>query len=244
MVQRVNKEHFLCVTVPGTEQKVLLTPTGELPGGNYLDPAGKQQLVISHAEQKCTGVAPLSTEMEAEMSAAESLRSSVDAAMNSYKADKLPDAVVTTYGQKSGGTCTVTCCIGICTMSAANYWAGLWRSEWKLVATDGASSGALTGRVQCNVHYFEDGNVQLDDTKTFSCSVPLSADVGAAFRKAVATHEASAMASVEEIYQHMSDSVLAGLRRRLPVTKMKFDWENKAAVHNLAKDLNTLKAGK
>ena len=31
---------------------------------------------------------------------------------------------------------------------------------------------------------------------------------------------------------------------RLPVTKMKFDWENKAAVHNLAKDLNTLKAGK
>jgi hypothetical protein len=35
--------------------------------------------------------------------------------------------------------------------------------------------------------------------------------------------------------------VLNALRRRLPITKVKFDWDNKAAVHKLAADLTAAK---
>ena len=42
---------------------------------------------------------------------------------------------------------------------------------------------------------------------------------------------------MEETYATMSETVLQGLRRRLPVTRVKFDWENKASVHKLASEL-------
>ena len=42
---------------------------------------------------------------------------------------------------------------------------------------------------------------------------------------------------LEDIYSNMSDTVLQGLRRRLPVTRVKFDWDNKASVHKLASEL-------
>ena len=43
------------------------------------------------------------------------------------------------------------------------------------------------------------------------------------------------------IYQTLSESVLNALRRRLPITKVKFDWDNKASVHKLASELNAAK---
>ena len=45
---------------------------------------------------------------------------------------------------------------------------GRWRSVWKV--SNGGND--ITGRIRVNVHYFEDGNVQLetDTTKTISGS--------------------------------------------------------------------------
>jgi len=39
----------------------------------------------------------------------------------------------------------------------------MWRSHWVLEFTTRSKSGTLKGTVHSNVHYFEDGNVQLDD---------------------------------------------------------------------------------
>ena len=44
------------------------------------------------------------------------------------------------------------------------------------------------------------------------------------------------MTKLEDIYSNMSESVLQALRRRLPVTRTKFDWD-KLAVAKLASDL-------
>ena len=94
-------------------------------------------------------------------------------------------------------------------------------------------------QVTLNVHYFEDGNVQLDDKVVFQCELPATADqVGGAFVKKVRDSEQGLVAKLEEVYTNMSDNVLQGLRRRLPITKTKFDWD-KAAVAKLAQDLQT-----
>lgn len=169
MVMRVNKDKFLAVDVPGAGYRVLLTPEGQLGGGlNFLDPEGMQALTISHAEQRCTGTRPLQGAVRAECEGAEQLRQSVHRAMQRYAAEFLPEATVTTYGFKRGGTSRVTCCVGRCNLNLSNYWAGLWRSSWTLELGEGASSGSLTGSVACNVHYFEDGNVQLEDGTKFA----------------------------------------------------------------------------
>lgn len=44
-----------------------------------------------------------------------------------------------------------------------NYWTGGWQSEWTL-SVNKKGSAKLEGRIRINVHYFEDGNVQLNST--------------------------------------------------------------------------------
>lgn len=244
MVMRVNRDKFLAVEVPGAGYRVLLTPEGQLGGGHtFLDPQGRQALLISHAEQRCTGVKALDAATSAACEGAERVRASVHAAMSRYAADKLPDATVTTYGFVRGGKQQVTCCVGRCNMNLSNYWSGLWRSSWTLEVSEGAASGQLSGSVACNVHYFEDGNVQLDDGTKFTQSIEVRGDVGAAFVSAVCELEAGFIASMEDIYTTLSESVLNALRRRLPITRVKFDWDNKASVHKLATGLNAFKMG-
>ena len=85
--------------------------------------------------------------------------------------------------------------------------------------------------------YSNGGNVQLDDKAVFQRECPAGADVvGSEFVGKVREIEQQFAAKLEEIYSTMSDSVLQGLRRRLPVTRTKFDWD-KLAVAKLAGDL-------
>ena len=44
----------------------------------------------------------------------------------------------------------------------SNFWAGRWRSVWNLFPS------SLDGSIHAQVHYYEDGNVQLNSTKDFS----------------------------------------------------------------------------
>jgi len=235
LVAKVNSSNFLAVTVPGENRQVLLTPFGDLGDGTFLDPKGQQRLIIDHVKQVCKRTDALSPAQQASLETKH--RNDVDLAMNLYAADKLPDAVVTTYGSKSGSTIKITSCIGRCALNLNNYWAGLWRSHWVLEFTEGSKSGKLTGTVRSNVHYFEDGNVQLDDGTKFTCELKFSKGVGEAMAAQVLEYEMEFNQGMEDIYVSMSEQVLQGLRRRLPVTRVKFDWDNKASVHKLASEL-------
>lgn len=108
---------------------------------------------------------------------------------------------------------------------------------------EGASSVRLIGAIHAFVHYFEDGNVQLDDTVSFDDTIEVATGLPSIFVKNVRELESGFMSAMETVYTTMSESVLHGLRRRLPITKVKFDWENKAAVHKLATDLTGTKLG-
>lgn len=243
LLARVNKEKFAAVAVGGGS-KVLLTPHGELPGGLFLDPSGQCALEVDHKARTASKTAePLSPAQLASLQGASSLRDPVDSAMQRYCASVLPSGVVTTYGSMGAGV-KVVCCSAGDVSDLSNYWAGQWLSEWSLEVPMGGSIGQLTGKVSCNVHYFEDGNVQLDDKVVFQCELPAGADeVGPAFAAKVREYEQGFIAKLEDIFQNMSDSVLKGLRRRLPITGNKFDWD-KNAVAKLARDLGSLAATK
>jgi len=218
-------------------RKVLITPHGELPGGTFLDPAKGVALDVDHKALTATESSePLPAATLASLQAASELRSTIDAEMTRYVSTFLPSGVVTTYGSSGAGT-KVVCCMSARASELNNYWAGLWLSEWTLEVPTGGSIGTLTGKVAVNVHYFEDGNVQLDDKIVFQCELAATpAEVGPAFVSKVKESEQSFMAKLEDIYSNLSESVLQGLRRRLPVTRMKFDWD-KIAVAKLASDL-------
>lgn len=110
LMVKVNSTSFLAVDVPGEGRKVLITPFGDLGDGTFLDPMGLQRLTIDHGKQVCTSAEALSGAEAASLDAHE--KGQVDAAMTRYAANKLPDAVVTTYCKVVGTATQITCCIG------------------------------------------------------------------------------------------------------------------------------------
>lgn len=238
LLARVNKEKFAAVSVDGGKS-VLITPHGELPDGLYLDPSGPCALEVDHKALTATKSAtPLSGAQLGALQGGAAIREAVDREMQAYCKVHVPGSTCTTYGT-SGAGIKVVCCTSTRAAELSNYWAGLWMSEWTLEVPMGGSIGTLTGKVQVHVHYFEDGNVQLDDKVVFQSELPASAEeVGGAFAKKVKECEQGLLAKLEETYTSMSDNVLQGLRRRLPITKTKFDWD-KVAISKLAADLQS-----
>lgn len=162
LLARTNKEKFAIVTAEG--RKVLLTPKGELPNGTFLDPNdGGSVLTVNHKGLTATRSGePLSAEQRNSIVLSTPLRDEVDAQMQRYCSEWLPGGVCTTYGS-AGSSVKVVCCISVLDAELCNYWAGAYRAEWTLEVPAGGSTGQLTGKIFINVHYFEDGNVQLDD---------------------------------------------------------------------------------
>lgn len=54
---------------------------------------------------------------------------------------------------------------------AKNYWNGRWRSQWEVPSLEkGSGSVEVNGIARINVHYYEDGNVQLSTKKNLLAS--------------------------------------------------------------------------
>lgn len=104
--------------------------------------------------------------------------------------------------------------------SPSNFWNGRWRSSYSL----SPSSGTLTGLIQVDVHYYEDGNVRLITSKKLDLKVgsdPSAAEVV----KAIAVAERKYQEELNRGFAGLSEGAFKGLRRQLPVTRQKVEWE-------------------
>ncbi|KAL9601843.1 MAG: hypothetical protein Q9179_002734 [Wetmoreana sp. 5 TL-2023] len=113
--------------------------------------------------------------------------------------------------------------------SPQNFWNGRWRSTY--LFTPSPSTPSLTGTINVDVHYYEDGNVRLTTSKKVS-EMKVEASVGLS-PTALAAQVVRKIAAVEKGYQEelhrgfarLSEGEFKGLRRQLPVTRQKVEWE-------------------
>jgi len=95
----------------------------------------------------------------------------------------------------------------------------------------------LKGSIKINVHYFEDGNVQLHSALDKSVNVNISSDdaTGKEVAKAIEKIETDFQTQLEDMYVNMHRTTFKAMRRFYPVTREKMNWTT--SVHSLASEV-------
>ncbi|KAJ3476636.1 hypothetical protein NLI96_g11028 [Meripilus lineatus] len=115
-----------------------------------------------------------------------------------------------------------------------NFWSGRWRSEYIV----DLAARSLEGKIL----------VQLATTQTVSLNLPpaiTSTNANASASKVIAlieTEEGKYQSTLSDAYSEMGEKTFKGLRRALPMTRSKLDWD-KVLGYKLGAELSANKGG-
>jgi len=228
-----NKDQLLPVKLGESEVQGIVTDHNDLGDGRFSDPRSKQSFKYDHLRKEATDLQPWTTDCEG----AEGLRSAIETEIVGYVKNHYKHGVTAVFSKEAGKSFVV--CIEDHQYSPKNFWNGRWRSQWT-VNINGSKAEVL-GVLKVQVHYYEEGNVQLVSSKEVKENISVGSDLetSKALVKLMKDSEEEYQSGISENYQTMSDTTFKALRRALPVTKTKVDWD-KIANYSIGKALKNL----
>ncbi|KAI8357041.1 F-actin-capping protein subunit alpha [Mortierella sp. GBAus27b] len=210
-------EELATVDIPGIEGKAIVSKHGQIENDRFLHPKSNKAFKLDHFRQIASDPADHTVDPEIE-----DLRKVIENDVELYVADRYTEGVVSVYGTNG----VITIAIVHSQYSPTNFWNGRWRSVWTL----DTSTSAVKGTIHVKVHYYEDGNVQLETTKEVDERLSKTSsdphkDISKALVDIISSSEQKYQVALNESYSEMAEGTFSGLRRALPYTRMKIDWD-------------------
>jgi len=215
------KDQLTPVTVDGLDHPALITEHNDLGGSRYYDPRSKQSFKYDPLREEASDLTAHTPD-----ATAESWRSALESLWATYAKDHYNDGVAAVYGSSQNDSITLTACIEDHQFNPKNWWNGRWRSTWTVTFNPSSGNAELKGVIKVQVHYYEDGNVQLVSSKEIKEAIVIASESATAreFVELVESAENEYQKAISENYQAMSGTTFKALRRQLPVTRSKIDW--------------------
>lgn len=230
-VKRRNLENGVAVTAVVREENctILVTEFNQLSDGRFFDPDSGVTVSLNHYNLEVEEV----VEEEAEQRRCDdSLRLALKRALQGYISQTLPGGEYQVFFDREKGEYGIVM-VGE-RFQLANMRNGQWRAVWRY----SPASETIVGEVRVIVHYFEDGNVQLNakrgcemELKTPSAAEDEESTADKIAKEVVAkvrSREDEIQLAINDAYSQLSETTFKRLRRQLPVTRSKVDWYNNA----------------
>ncbi|KAJ0353046.1 F-actin-capping protein subunit alpha [Colletotrichum chrysophilum] len=220
--EKYNEEQFITVKLPGGSQQVIVSSHNSLGNGQYFDVESSTSFTFDHSTQKASNAQSYVLE-----GANADLIKSTLKSLGPYVKEHFPNAAYGVYPTENDSKVAVI--IVSNKYSPNNFWNGRWRS---LYIYD-PSSESLEGSVKVDVHYYEDGNVRLLTSRPTQTSV---SGTGAGIVKEISNSEKKYQEELNRGFTNLSEGAFKGLRRQLPVTRQKIEWD-KITSYRLGQDI-------
>ncbi|PNS15319.1 hypothetical protein CAC42_5490 [Sphaceloma murrayae] len=221
--KKYNEEQFATVKLPGSSELVIVSKYNSLGDNRYYDSASSTAFDFDHSTQKASN-----TQSHPLSSSHADLIKSLSKSLSQQVSEHYPAATTGVFPSSDNAS------IAILTVankySLNNFWSGRWRSEYHL----NPSSSSLTGLIKVDVHYFEDGNVRMQTEK--KVDIKLSGTSGAEVVRQIALAEKKYQEELNRGFAELNEGVFKGLRRQLPVTRQRVEWD-KVGAYRLGQDI-------
>lgn len=228
VAKKYNEEQMLVCSVPDSDTKFLITQAGRVGENEYLEPTTNKVVDYDHIK-KAAGEVRDASEAEATPGDIAGFRDALSEAFLTYVGNFFPDGVGVVYAKAAeGGGFEVSACLSATKTNLSNRWSGRIRSTYKCTFSPGDGDVEIAGKMVIQVHYFEEGNVQLNtkNQPKLKCKGGDAGEFAASFVGAVEKFEQTHHQQLLVDFQKLSDDTFKGLRRKLPLTGKKFDFEH------------------
>lgn len=220
---KYNKDSFIPVDVPNENTQTIISAHNEISGNVYYDPRSGKEFQFDHLRKQASQPQPRPPGQN------ESTRVEFQSKIDKYTNTFYKDGVCATYASNGD----IVMVIEDHKYNPRNFWNGRWTSEWTIPA----NGGELKGTMKVVVHYYEAGNVQVHGSKEHKETISgsgagLAEKVAAAIKKA----ESEYQLGINENYNDLVSTTFKALRRALPLTRHKLDW-NKIHFGSVAASL-------
>ncbi|XP_022221580.1 F-actin-capping protein subunit alpha [Drosophila obscura] len=230
-----NKDQLTPVRIENSNHSAIISEFNDLGNGRFYDPRTNKAFKYDHLRKEASDYQDVDADANAE-----TWRAALDLETLAYTANHYRHGVSSVFGKSQGNQITLTICIEDHQFQPKNYWNGRWRSQWHVTFQAGSGLAELKGVLKVQVHYYEDGNVQLVSSKECRESVVITNEQQMAkeVMRLIEEAENEYQLAISENYQTMSDTTFKAMRRQLPITRTKIDW-SKIVSYSIGKELKT-----